>query len=168
MGIASAYIAPLDLTVNVWDGLVTIDDWLELARKQTSDPHFSPGHRRITDALSADPASRLTVADADRVAQYYAEHGLPFAPTKLAIVAARGWRVAGRTKGSLGPLGVTTMVFLTVREACIWLGIDDYVPVADKIAELRAQLRADREQAQRNAEQSRPDTGAEPPGSGDA
>lgn len=76
---------------------------------------------------------------------------------KLAIVAARVWQVAGRTNRALAPVGVTTMVFLTVREACIWLGIDDHRLVADKITELRTQLRADREQASRNAERPRLD-----------
>jgi len=55
-------------------------------------------------------------------------------------VAHRGWKLAGRDEAGLDPLGVTTMVFTSVGDACQWLGVDHERAIA-KIHELRAQLR---------------------------
>ncbi len=135
MPIAHAYLADADLAVNVWTGVVTFDDWIAHARRQLADPFWAPGRLRLTDTLSAD-LSHLDAEDVDKLSAFYAEQGLRAPDACLAIVAAAGWELAGRAHVGLEPLGVNTMLFTNVADACMWLGVD-VGTVSNVVNELR-------------------------------
>ena len=140
MGIVSEYLEVDDVTVIVWDGEVSGDEWQQFIREQAVDPRWPRGHRRLADVTTLDP-SLLSAAHVDAVGALYEERVGNVARTRQAIVAAAlAWDLARAFETHMARLGATLIVFDHVEDACNWLGID---PIATQqvLTRLRAGLR---------------------------
>jgi len=138
MGIAHRDVESEALIVTVWHGVVTWDEWEAVARHQVSDPTWSYGRRRLTDARSAD-TSRLTADHAEAISTIYAATGTGIGGSQLAIVADDVSTLTHNVERSLAALRVTTFVFNSIEMACVWLTAD-LVTVVHAISDLRAEL----------------------------
>jgi len=138
VGVAHRYIESDDLIVTVWHGVVTWEEWEDVARHQVRDATWSYGRRRLTDARSAD-TSGLTGDHADAISAIYEATGTGIGGTQLAIVANDVSTLAHNVEQSLAALRVTTYVFNSIEVACTWLTAD-LLTVLHAIRELRTEL----------------------------
>jgi hypothetical protein len=138
MGIAHRYVESEDLIVTVWHGAVTWEQWAAVVRHQVSDPTWSYGRRRLTDARDAD-TSGLTPDHVDAISAMYDATGSGIGGTQLAIVANDVSALAEHVERSLVALRVTTFIFNSIEIACAWLSVDAGI-THHVIAELRAEL----------------------------
>ena len=125
------------LTIVVWHGEVTTDDFAAHVSKLTADPDWPPGTRHIGDlttAITIPVVATPVIVEKFRAAQEW--------PTiRYALVARAGWEQAADFQQAVEAVGAATFVlFNEVQTACTWLGIDPTLMRA-VINELRDQLR---------------------------
>jgi hypothetical protein len=138
MGIAHRYVQSEDLIVTVWHGVVTWEQREAVVRHQVSDPTWSYGRRRLTDARTAD-TSELTADHVDAISAMYEATGSGIGGTQLAIVANDVSTLAKNVEHGLAAVRVSTFIFNSVEIACAWLGADPHI-THHAISELRAEL----------------------------
>ena len=119
MGIAYRSDHGLGLTVIVWDGVISPDDWRSHVRQMTGDPSWPVGRLGILDASAAD-VSLLTTDHIRDVATAFGAHRSKLAGIKYAIVvgeAAHAYALAFQQ--AIGPMGLVTVVFSHCDLACV-------------------------------------------------
>jgi len=143
MGIAYGSVPQLGLIVEVWDGVITGDQWITHVEKYLGDPERLIQHRSLVDLTTAD-ASSISDADEAGIMAMYAPHASELAHRKSAALAAREFEPSFAFGTRIERLGLKVIVFNDLTVACTWLGVDasDVQPV---VRELRAALRADRD-----------------------
>jgi hypothetical protein len=139
MGAAYRLDHVLGLTLTVFDGTITGDEWRATARTIFADPAWPPGPLNLTDLRTAD-ASALTDADRVSILAINASHADQLAGMKSAAVGGTNFEIAARFQREDEMSGLRLVVFDDLPPACTWLGVDaDAVSVT--IRTLREQLR---------------------------
>jgi hypothetical protein len=139
MGVAYRLDHALGLTVTVFDGTITGDEWRAAADEIFADPTWPPGPLNLTDLRTAD-ASALTAADRVSVLAINASHADQLAGMKSAAVGGTNFEIAARFQREDELSGLRLVVFDDLPPACTWLGVDADV-VSATIRTLREQLR---------------------------
>ena len=138
MGIA--YDFHDDLALEVWEGTVTLDEWLDLVCKQATDPEW-PARRGmgLTDLRYGVPDLAIGEAEIRRVAALYGIHREKIVRTRVALVAGEAFRKSRLFGHFMANYGLTVIVFDDLDMACKWLGVDAG-KVQHAIEGLRARL----------------------------
>ena len=125
------------LTVVLWEGVVTADDFLAHVRRLSSDADWLPpkrlhlSHLRFT-ALDAS----MDAAIIEKAAHLYGNHLEKGVNLKVAIVASEAFKKAVAFERVLLRYGASVVVFNFLENACTWLGIE-----AEEIERTLRQLR---------------------------
>jgi hypothetical protein len=141
MGIAYRLDRDLGLTLTVFDGIITGEEWIRHVHEVFDLPEWPPGRLSLTDLRTAD--SHL-LRDEDRQAVFAINqaHAKQLVGMKSAAIAGVHFDEARDFERGNRPSGLRLIAFDDVGPACAWLGLDAAV-VAPMISELRAQLRGD-------------------------
>ena len=139
MGIA--YDFRNNLALEVWDGTVTLDEWLDLVRKQVDDPEW-PARRGmgLTDLRYGLPDPAIGGAEIRQVAALYGAHREKIVRARVALVSGEAFRKSRLFGHFMANYGLTVIVFDDLDTACRWLGVDAG-EVQHSIEGLRAGLR---------------------------
>jgi hypothetical protein len=139
MGIAYRLNGALGLTITVFDGEITGEEWIRSVRELFADPEWPPGRLALTDLRTAD--SHL-LKDEHRQAIYAInqEHARQLVGMKSAAIAGVHFDEAREFERGNRPSGIRLIAFDDVGPACVWLGIDP-AAVIPTLSELREQLR---------------------------
>jgi hypothetical protein len=123
MGIAYTCDEATGVTVTVWDGPVSPDDWRKLVAEQNVDPQWpSEHHLGIFET-----AHGFSSFDDDVVAEMMTtyRHRAQNSPVKKsAIVTQRQLNLATEIPRELQDMGIRVIAFGDLRTACAWLGAD--------------------------------------------
>jgi hypothetical protein len=127
------------LTVIVWDGVVTADDWRAHLRAIFDDPGWPPGPRNLTDLRSADVSGITDEEEADVLAMYL-PHLDKIRGMKSAAIAGDNFARSLDFESHKEPAGLSLIVFNDLLNACTWLGVDK-TAAQTAVTELRNELR---------------------------
>ena len=139
MSIGYRSIPRLGLIVEVWDGVITVDQWRAHVDRYLSDPERLSGDRSIVDVTTAD-ATAIGDADEAEVVAKYLPHASELAHRRSAVIAAREFKPSFEFGRRIERLGLKVIVFNELTGACTWLGLDS-ADVHGVIQDLRAHLR---------------------------
>jgi hypothetical protein len=139
MAIAYRLDHTLGLTVTVFDGRVTGDEWRSTVREIFADPCWPPGRLNLTDLRTAD-ASRLTGADRAEIFAINARHADKLVGMKSAAIGGTNFEAARRFEQDDHTSGLRLIAFDDLGPACTWLGVE-VDNVRSMIEQLRRQLR---------------------------
>jgi hypothetical protein len=139
MSIGYRSIPRLGVIVEVWDGMITADQWRVHVDRYLSDPERLSGDRNVVDLTTADATAIGDADEADIVAKY-----LPYtselAQRRSAVIAAQEFKSSFEFGRRIERLGLKAIVFNELMGACTWLGLDAS-EVRPIIKDLRATLR---------------------------
>jgi hypothetical protein len=128
------------LTLTVFDGVVTGDEWRSTARQIFADPSWPPGRLNVTDLRTAD-LSAVTRADRDEIYALNAQHAPKLVGMKSATIGGVNFEIAQKFERDDRTSGLRIIPFDDLGRACEWLGVP--VPaVAAMIEQVRRQLRS--------------------------
>lgn len=139
MGIAYHLDKERGVTFTVWDGVITMPDWLDHIGRVTADPAWPAGGLWLADTSSVSDVSSIREADIESAADRYCEYREKLQRSRVAIVAQEVFRKARLFERYLSLCGPNVIVFNELGAASAWLGID--VGIARTVtARLRAGL----------------------------
>jgi hypothetical protein len=141
MAIAYRLEKDLGLTVTVFDGVITGEEWINSVRGLFADPAWPPGRLNLTDLRTAD-SHLLTDADRQAIYAINQEHAKQLVGMKSAAIAGMHFDETRDFERGNRSSGLRLIAFDDVGPACAWLGLDPAV-VAPMINEMRDQLRGD-------------------------
>ena len=125
------------LTVVLWEGVVTADDFLAHVRRLTSDADWSPPKRlHLSHLRFTSLDASMDAAIIEKAAHIFGTHLKQGENMKVAIVAAEAFKKAVAFERVLLRYGASVVVFNFLENACTWLGIE-----AEEIERLLRHLR---------------------------
>jgi hypothetical protein len=139
MGIAYRLDGALALTLTVFDGKITGDEWRSAVHEIFADPSWPPGRLNLTDLRTAD-ASALTGADRAEILSINARHAHKLVGMKSAAIGGSTFDAARKFAREDRASGLRLIAFDDLAPACTWLGVD-VAKVRSMIDDLRARLR---------------------------
>jgi hypothetical protein len=139
MGVAYQLDERLGLTLTVFDGLVSADEWRSVAVEIFTDPDWPPGKLNLTDLRTAD-TSALTAADRAEIIALNGSHAARLAGMKSAAIGGANFEVANTYEREDQSSGMRIIVFNDLTTACGWLGVSTQT-VGPMIEQLRRRLR---------------------------
>jgi hypothetical protein len=139
VGIAYRIDEGLGLVLEVWDGVITVDEWRTHVATILADPGRARCTKFLTDLTTADTS---TIADSDRaeIASIFASDPSNFAGTKTAAIASQEFEPSVRFGRRIEESGLNVIVFNELNGACLWLGLDTTAMRAN-LREMRTTLR---------------------------
>jgi hypothetical protein len=135
MGVGYRLDQALGLSLVVFDGKVTGDEWRAMVLEVFADPCWPPGRLNLTDLRTAD-ASALTVADRAEIFAINGLHADKLVRMKSAAIGSAHFEAARRFGREDRSSGLRLIAFDDLPPACIWLGVD-----VDKVGSMIEQLR---------------------------
>ena len=128
------------LTVSVWDGEVSAEEWHAQLRKFRDDPQVGATWRHLVDLRHGVGDARFDAGAIQRGIDFMTSQAPTFTGMKLAVVSEEEHESV-RFFGNLAEQAeVTVAAFPDLHAACAWLGVDP-LRTADLLAETRASLR---------------------------
>jgi len=125
------------LTVALWEGVVTADEFLAHVRRLCSDADWPPPKRlHLSHLRSTALDASIDDAIIDKAAHLYGTHLETGENMKVAIVASDAFKKAVAFERVLLRYGASVVVFNFLENACTWLGIE-----AEEIERLLRHLR---------------------------
>jgi hypothetical protein len=139
MGVGYRLDHELGLTVTVFDGAVTGEEWRSTVLEIFADASWPPGRLNLTDLRTAD-LSAVTRADRAEIYAINAQRADKLVGMKSATVGGVNFETARKFERDDRTSGLRIIPFDDLGPACEWLGVDARA-VGSLIAELRRQLR---------------------------
>jgi hypothetical protein len=139
MGVGYRLDRELALTLTVFDGTVTGDEWQATVREIFADPSWPPGRLNLTDLRTAD-LSAVTRSDRAEIYKMNALNANKLVGMKSATVGGANFETARAFERDDRSSGLRIIPFDDLGPACTWLGVDERV-VAAMIDDLRRHLR---------------------------
>ena len=125
------------LTVVLWEGVVTADEFLAHVRRLTSDADWPPPKRlHLSHLWFTSLDASMDDAIIEQAAHLYGNHLKEGENMKVAIVASEAFKKAVAFERVLLRYGASVVAFNFLENACMWLGIE-----AEEIERLLRQLR---------------------------
>ena len=113
------------LTVVLWEGVVTADDFLAHVRRLTSDADWPPPRRlHLSHLRFTSLDASMDEAIIEKAADLYGNHLKKGVNMKVAIVADEAFMKAVAFERVLLRYGASVVVFNFLDNACTWLGIE--------------------------------------------
>jgi len=141
MGIAYRCDQQVGLTLTVWHGTVSCDEWRDQVASLVSDPGWRSRPRFLTDLRTAGDVSTITDDHVAEMADLFAASARATVHAKVALVAADLFDGARMFEHETDSSGVRTIVFNDVGTACRWLGVEP-ISVLPSITTLRQHINA--------------------------
>ena len=141
MGITYRHIPQHRLIIEVWDGVITVDQWRTHLQRYLADPALAALDRSLVDVSTAD-TSLLTDADEAELVAMYVPHASDLAPMRNAVIAAREYEPSVEFGHRLERLNLNLIVFNELTGASAWLRLDPN-EVRPILQDLRDALRRD-------------------------
>jgi hypothetical protein len=141
MGIAYRCNVATGLSVEVWDGDVTLDEARRHVGTLASDPSWAASRRVVTDLTGVSAASRPGPDEIAELADAFLQRlAYLVGDVKWSIIAAEAFDQALGFAAHIRHEVRRMIVFNNLVTACVWLGLEsnDVQPVID---DLRGQLR---------------------------
>jgi hypothetical protein len=143
MGIAYCCDKDIGITVTVWDGVVTPEEWRAHIRRQDADPDWPTGPAFLGQLTTARGLSAFDASVVDEMRALYRDRAKQLARIRSAVVSDRAFGASGQLEQAVAETsGVRNIMFNDVATACMWLGVD-VSAVQTIIDRLRASLRTD-------------------------
>jgi hypothetical protein len=139
MGVGYRLDEALGLSLVVFDGKVTGDEWRTTVLEVFADPRWPPGRLNLTDLRTAD-TSALTESDRAEIFAINALHADKLVRMKSASLGSAHFDATRRFERDDHTSGLRIIAFDDLAPACDWLGVD-VERVRTIIEELRVQLR---------------------------
>ena len=139
MGIGYTSIPRLGLIVEVWDGVVTVEQWRSHVETYLADPQRLTHRRSLVDLSTAD-ASAIGDADEAEIVAKYIPHASELRHRQSAAIAAQEFKPSVEFGRRIQRLGLDVIIFNELTVACAWLGVE-LSDVREVIRDLRATLR---------------------------
>lgn len=117
MGVAYDFTNELGIALQVWLGMVTLEEWRAHVRRQLSDPHYPPpGKRSLADLRFArlDPA--VGRPEIQQIVTLYAQH--------RDKVAGEDFDRARVFERFIAQVSANAIVFDNFGTACLWLPVE--------------------------------------------
>jgi hypothetical protein len=112
------------LTVVLWEGVVTADDFLAHVRRLCSDADWpSPKRLHLSHLRFTSLDASMDAAIIEKAAHIFGTHLKQGENLKVTIVAAEAFKKAVAFERVLLRYGVSVVVFNFLENACTWLGI---------------------------------------------
>jgi len=129
------------IALDLWDGIVTADEYLASVQRLIDDTNWPPHrHLHLGDLQTALLDPSLDESALRRVAAIYGQHLDILAKTKSAIVANEAF-ARSLFFQQLMTSSVSMVVFNDLSTACRWLGVEtDWAGCV--LSEMRAELRS--------------------------
>ena len=125
------------LTLVLWEGVVTADEFLAHVRRLCADADWPPPKRlHLSHLRSTALDASIDDAIIEKAAHLYGNHLQTGVTMKVAIVASEAFKKAVAFERVLLRYGASVVVFNFLENACTWLGI-----AAEEIERLLRQLR---------------------------
>ena len=140
VGIAYRTDPERDITLTVWHGPVSCEEWREHVQSVVSELDQGSPSRFLADIRSAADVSTITDEHISEMAQLFAR-GAYGARAKVAVVAGDLFAGAEQFEHEPSMSGINTIVFNDFATACTWLGLDPDAAVAT-VRALRAEIDA--------------------------
>ncbi len=128
------------LTLTVFDGVVTGDEWRATVREIFANPSWPPGRLNLTDLRTAG-LSAVTSADRAEIYALNAQHAHKLIGMKSATIGGANFETAQKFEHDDRSSGLRIIPFDDLRPACEWLGVPAPAATA-MIEQVRARLRA--------------------------
>ncbi len=142
MGIAYRCDADIGLTIAVWDGTVTAQEWHAQSDRAHADPAWPAGRLFLTDVTTVSDVSHITdelIAEmAKRMRDEVSER---VADARWALVAGDAFWMARKFARVVDGIVQSMVAFNSLDTACIWLGVD-LGRARAALRELRTEIRA--------------------------
>jgi hypothetical protein len=139
MGVGYRLDHELALTLTVFDGAVTGDEWRSTVREIFADASWPPGRLNLTDLRTAD-LSAVTRSDRAEIYKMNALNANKLVGMKSATVGGANFETARAFERDDRSSGLRIIPFDDLSPACRWLGVDALV-IGAMIDDLRRQLR---------------------------
>jgi hypothetical protein len=146
MGIKYRIDQKKGITLALWEGLVTAEEFLAHVRRLTSDPDWPPPRRlHFADLRSTSLDASIDEGILETAADLYARRLERLAGMKAAIVAGslQAYTKAVVVERLADRYGASVIVFNGLDTACTWLGVE-VEEVEGALQELRAGLTSGR------------------------
>ena len=141
MGIDYYCDKQIGITVTVWDGVVTPEEWRELVRRQDSDADWPTGPGFLGVLSTARGLSAFNDSVVEEMRAVYRRRAKQLPRIRSAVVSGRGFGAGPQLEADVEDTsGVRNIMFTDVATACTWLGVD-VAAVQPIVDELRAGLR---------------------------
>jgi hypothetical protein len=124
MGIAYSCDKPRGISYEVWEGVVTGDEWAQHVRRQVADRDWPAGDKSLTDLQLVSERSSIGKAAVKEVSAVYRTKGNRLAAGKSAIVAGKSFQKTPLYGLFASRHGLKVIIFNDIGMACKWLGID--------------------------------------------
>jgi hypothetical protein len=125
LGIAYRCDRNRGITYAVWDGVVTIDEWLQSVQRQLADRDWPAGRLYLSDLRFGSPHPSIKEAELQHMAELYGAHLERLKVVlKQAIVAPANFKEAMLFDRFISKFPIKIIVFNDVGTACTWLGTD--------------------------------------------
>jgi hypothetical protein len=128
------------LTLTVFDGVVTGDEWRSTVHEIFADPSWPPGRLNLTDLRTAD-LSAVTKADRAEIYALNAQYAPKLVGMKSTAIGGANFDTAQKFERDDRSSGLRIIPFDDLTRACEWLGVPA-APIAALIEQLRRELRA--------------------------
>ena len=128
-----------ELTVSVWDGPVSAEEWHAQLRRFREDPVAGAAWKHLVDMRFGQGDARFDAAAIQRGIDFMARNLTQFAGMRLAIVSGTEHESV-RFFGNLAEQAeVSVAAFRDLPSACAWLGVEPS-RTAELIAKIRMEL----------------------------
>ena len=140
MSIGYKFIKEKHLNISVWDGKVTLDEWLDNLRQIISGPDFPTTLMQIADLRSAAADPSIDERGIKQAAELIGTHTVNRTGKKIAIVAGKEFKRSKMFENLVKIHFWNAIVFNDLSTACTWLGIDT-METQQEIEQIRIKLR---------------------------
>jgi len=132
--------AALGLTLTIFDGKITAEEWRSVVGEVFNDPGWPPGPLNLTDLRTADP-SALTATDRQEILAINGLHTDKLAGMKSAVIGGPNFDAVREFGRNDTTSGLRLIAFDDLPNACAWLGVD-IERVRQMVEQLRRTVRA--------------------------
>lgn len=139
MGIAYKVDHIQGLTVVVWDGTVSADDWRAHIQAMLGDPLWPQGDMLLSDQRTLSDWSELSPTVMAELAETMSRHSMRLAKLRCAVVARSSAVGAMRFREDIREVVASMTVVNYLAAGCSWLGANRS-EAQSTVAELRRQL----------------------------
>ncbi len=125
----------LALTVVLWSGPVSIDQWREDLRRRQGDPDFASTWKDLVDGRTSSPDASFTPAAIEAVLEHLKENAVS-AGRAMAVLEGGDLEKLRFYKLIAEQAQLNVEIFHDLPAACAWLGVDQ-----SRVAEILAETR---------------------------
>jgi hypothetical protein len=142
MGIAYSCDKARGISYEVWEGVVTGDEWVQHVRRQVADRDWPAGDKSLTDLQLVSERSSIGKAEIKQASAVYRTKGDKLAAGRSAVVVGKSFQKSPLFELFASRHGLRVIVFNDIGTACKWLGIDSK-EAEQMVKLLRARMRGE-------------------------